>query len=458
MDSWWSLPLPISILKENLRCLSVTEIFAYTTEEGFFRGWVMNRVVVMGGRHLCGEISVGGSKNAALPLLFGGILTGEPCVFTNLPRVSDVLRTLEILRAMGAGIYFFANHDVRVDYSSIRPVIPPPSLTASIRGSTYLLGAMLGRFGKAFLGGAGGCDFGNRPIDQHLMGFAHLGATIEEGAEICLSAPDGLCGADITLAMPSVGATANLMLACVCATGESVIRNAAAEPHVAALADFLRAAGAEIEGVGTDTVHINGVPRLHGITHRIIPDMIEAGTYLCAGVACGGPVCVRDVLPSHLGALLDAFGQMGAGVAVEGDSITVSSSQAYQNIEIETGPYPAFPTDLHPQMTALFCLGNRARGRGRVRERIWASRFRYVTGLCEMGAEIEIDGDTATVTPALLHGGSVASPDLRGGAALLLAALATPAQTEITAAHTIARGYERLGEKLKALGADVRIY
>ena len=417
----------------------------------------MKRVVVEGGRRLCGEISVGGSKNAALPLLFGGILTGEPCVFTNLPRVSDVLRALEILRAMGAGIYFFANHDVRVDYATVRPVMPPASLTASIRGSTYLLGAMLGRFGRAYLAGAGGCDFGNRPIDQHLAGFARLGAAVREGEEITLEAPCGLCGAEITLAMPSVGATANLMLACACATGESIIRNAAAEPHVAALADFLRAAGANIEGVGTDTVRIAGVPSLHGVTHRIIPDMIEAGTYLCAGVACGGPVCVRDVLPSHLGALLDAFLQMGASVAVEGESITVSSAQSYRNITVETGPYPAFPTDLHPQMTALFSLGNRAKGVGIVRERIWASRFRYVEGLRELGAEILVEGDTATVTPVHLHGGSVASPDLRSGAALLLAALATKGRTEITAAHTIARGYEHLGEKLRALGADVRI-
>ncbi len=417
----------------------------------------MKRIVVSGGKRLCGEITVGGSKNAALPLLFGGILTGEECVFQNLPRVSDVLRALEILRALGARIRFFANREVSVDYSTVRPACPPAALTEAIRGSVYLLGAMLARFGEARLGGAGGCDFGSRPIDQHLMGFSRMGAAVTQGAELCVRCEQGLRGAEIPLAMPSVGATANLMLAATGAAGESVIRNAAAEPHVAALAEFLVAAGAKIDGVGTDTVRIVGVPHLHGISHRIIPDMIEAGTYLCAGVACGGPVCVREVSPGHLEALLSAFRHMGVAVECERESITVCAPQAYRNIGIVTGPYPAFPTDLHPQMTALFSLGNRAVGEGSVRERIWASRFRYVEGLRAMGADISVRGDLATVRPAPLRGGSVASPDLRGGAALLLAALATKGCTEITEAYTIARGYEHLGEKLRALGADVRI-
>ncbi len=418
----------------------------------------MERVIVSGGRKLCGEVTVGGSKNAALPLLFGGILTGERCIFTNLPRVSDVLRTLEILRALGARIRFFDGGEVSVDYSTVRPALPPVALTASIRGSTYLLGAMLARFGEARLGGAGGCDFGVRPIDQHLMGFARMGAHISEGEELCIRAENGLSGADITLAMPSVGATANLLLAAVSAAGETVIRNAAAEPHVTALAEFLCAAGASIAGVGTDTIRVHGVLALHGVTHRMIPDMIEAGTYLCAGVACGGRVCVCEVRPAHLGALLDALARMGVQVSVAGDSITVFAPDAYRNTEVITGPYPAFPTDLHPQMTALFSLGNRAQGEGIVRERIWASRFRYVQELRRMGAQIAIAGDSAWVTPAPLHCDSVISPDLRGGAALLIAALATSGESEITGAATIARGYEHLGEKLCALGAHVRVY
>lgn len=410
----------------------------------------------MGGKPLSGEVQIGGSKNAALPLLFGGILTGEKCLFRNLPRVSDVLRTLEILRSMGAGICFYANRDVCVDYASVRPVLPPVSLTSTIRGSTYLLGAMLGRFGEARFGAAGGCDFGCRPIDQHLLGFARLGAVVTEGEELRLTAKQGLTGARIELAMPSVGATANLLLAAATATGETVISNAAAEPHVAALADFLTAAGARIEGIGTATVRVFGVPRLHGVSHRIIPDMIEAGTYLCAGVACGGPVRVRDVVPAHLGALLEAFCRMGAEVRVEKESVTVCAKEIYRNTVLETGPYPAFPTDLHPQMTALFSIGGRASGEGIVRERIWASRFRYVEGLKQLGADIALRGDTATVRPAPLHGARVASPDLRGGAALLLAALGASGESEITNATTIARGYEHLEDKLTALGARIR--
>ena len=418
----------------------------------------MNRVIVSGGVRLSGEVPIGGSKNAALPVLFGGILTGERCVFSNLPRVSDVLRALEILRALGARIHFAENHDVTIDYAAVQPLLPPPALTSAIRGSTYLLGALLGRFGKARLGGMGGCDFGARPIDQHLMGFSRLGAVVREGEEVYLLAKGGLAGCEIPLAMPSVGATANLMLAAATASGKTVIRNAAAEPHVAALGDFLVAAGAKIEGVGTDTVRVIGVPRLHGVAYRIIPDMIEAGTYLCAGMACKGPVCVRGVEPMHLGALLAAFRVMGARVEIGEREVTVSAPDLYRNVAVETGPYPAFPTDLQPQITALFSLGGRAEGEGVVRERIWASRFRYVEGLRALGADISLSGDTAVVRPAPLHGGSVYSPDLRGGAALLLAALAVRGEVDIGNAATIARGYEHLAEKLGALGAKVKIY
>lgn len=418
----------------------------------------MTRVIVKGGVPLAGEVQIGGSKNAALPLLFAGILTGEECVFSALPRVSDVLRTLEILRALGARIRFLASGEVAVDYATVRPTLPPSHLTSTIRGSTYLLGAMLGRFGEAVLGGAGGCDFGNRPIDQHLAGFAALGAKVCEGEVLRVSASQGLRGADFTLAMPSVGATANLLLAAVTASGESVIRNAAAEPHVVALCDFLCAAGARIEGIGSDTVRVFGVSRLHGVTHRIIPDMIEAGTYLCAGMACCGPVTVTEVCPAHLTSLLDCLREMGGAVDVGEDWVRVACPEKYRNIAVKTAPYPGFPTDLHPQMTALFALGARATGEGQMRECIWRERFRYVDGLRKMGADITIDGELATVTPAPLHAAAVRSPDLRGGAALLLAALATKGESEITNAATLARGYEHLEEKLTALGARVRVY
>lgn len=418
----------------------------------------MTRVIVRGGALLGGEVEIGGSKNAALPLLFAGILTGEECVFAALPRVSDVLRTLEILRALGARIRFLSSGEVAVDYSAVHPVLPPSHLTLAIRGSTYLLGSMLGRFGKAVLGGAGGCDFGSRPIDQHLLGFATLGARIEEGEVLALNAPNGLKGADFTLAMPSVGATANLILAAVLASGETVIRNAAAEPHVVALCEFLCAAGARIEGIGTQTVRVFGVSCLHGVAHRIIPDMIEAGTYLCAGMACGGSVTATKVRPDHLDALLGCFRQMGATVKCGKDWVSVVCAEKYRNIELETAPYPGFPTDLHPQMTALFALGARATGTGVMRECIWQERFRYVEGLRKMGADILLEGECATVHPAPLRAATVRSPDLRGGAALLLAALGTRGESEITNAATLARGYEHLEEKLTALGASVRVY
>lgn len=417
----------------------------------------MNRVIVSGGKRLAGEIAVGGSKNAALPLLFAGILTGEQCTFSNLPRVSDVLRTLEILRALGARIHFCENRDVCVDYSTVRPIMAPPTLTGVIRGSTYLLGAMLGRFGEVRFARSGGCDFGVRPIDQHLAGFEALGAVVAEGEVLTVVAPQGLTGAGITLAMPSVGASANLLIAACTANGVTEIRNAAAEPHVAALADFLTAAGACISGVGTDTLRVVGVPRLHGVTHRIIPDMIEAGTYLCAGIACCGPVCVTDVEPTHLGALLDTFAQMGADVSVEKERVTVACDERYRGVSLKTGPYPAFPTDLHPQMTALLSLGGRCSSGSVVRECIFASRFGYIVPLREMGARITVTGDCAIVTPAALHRARVRSPDLRGGAALLLAALATEGVSEIYNAATIGRGYEHLEEKLALLGADVTV-
>jgi UDP-N-acetylglucosamine 1-carboxyvinyltransferase len=257
--------------------------------------------------------------------------------------------------------------------------------------------------------------------------------------------------------MPSVGATANLLLAAATAKGQTVIRNAAAEPHVAALAEFLCAAGAQIKGIGTDTVRVFGVSRLHGVAHRIIPDMIEAGTYLCAGVACHGPVTVTQVEPAHLAALLRAFRAMGAEVE-EGESwVRVACLEKYRNIRVETAPYPGFPTDLHPQLTALFSLDTRAEGEGEMRERIWHERFRYVHGLQKMGADIAISGECAAVRPAPLHAACVRAPDLRGGAAILLAMLATKGRSELTNACMLARGYEHLEKKLAALGASVRI-
>ncbi|MBQ8342107.1 MAG: UDP-N-acetylglucosamine 1-carboxyvinyltransferase, partial [Clostridia bacterium] len=312
--------------------------------------------------------------------------------------------------------------------------------------------------GKAELAAAGGCDFGSRPIDQHLLGFERLGAKISfRGDAVVVEAPNGLQGTEIALAMPSVGATANLMLAATASVGETVIHNAAAEPHVMALATFLQDAGAQIFGIGTQTVRVIGNLPLHGTHHTVIPDMIEAGTYLALGMACGGPIRVRDIIPDHLGALLTAFGDMGGRVDVGEHTVTISAPNGYKGAEIVTGPYPAFPTDLHPQMAAVLAAGV-AEGEGRVRETVFKSRFGYVEELCRMGAEATVEGDTVCLSPRPLKGCKLRSPDLRGGAALLIAALSATGQSEITNAATIGRGYEHLEAKLRALGAHISVY
>ena len=418
----------------------------------------MNKIVVRGGRPLSGRVEIGGSKNAALPLLFAGILTGDVCVFYALPRVSDVLLALEILRCLGARIRFAEGGAVTVDYTDIRPVLPSATLTGAIRGSVYLLGAMLGRFGKAALAGAGGCDFGLRPIDQHLAGFAALGVT-EQALDgvLRLEATEGLHSAEINLKMPSVGATGNLLMAATAARGATVIRNAAAEPHIAALCDFLICAGAEIEGVHTDTLIVRGGKPLHGCHFTVIPDMIEAGTYLAAAMACGGRVTVTGADPTHLGATLAALGEMGATLLVGESEITLVAPRCYQAVSLETGPYPALPTDLHPQLATLFAIGGRAVGEGSIIERVWQSRFRYTEELLKMGASLSVKDIVLTVTPAPLHAATMRAPDLRGGVALLLAALATEGQCTITNAAVIGRGYEHLEAKLQGIGADVRV-
>ncbi len=402
-----------------------------------------------------GRVRIGGSKNAALPILFSGILTGAPCLFYDLPRVSDVLQTLEILRYLGARIRFLQDGAVMVDYSDMRPLTPPPAFTSKIRGSVYLLGSMLGRFGRAGLAGAGGCDFGNRPIDQHLMGFGLLGAEIHESNGVLLLEASALQGADITLAMPSVGATANLLMAATAAGGDTYIRGAAAEPHIAALISFLRSAGAVIEDLPNGDLHVHGGMPLHGASVFVIPDMIEAGTYLAAAMATGGRVRLDHVDPTHLTAVLDTLRQMGASLIVDENSISLEAPDTYTAVSVTTGPYPGFPTDLNPQFAALFCIGDHARGQGSMRELVWQDRFRYIRELRLMGAQALIDGDTAFFTPRPLIGSKVTSPDLRGGAALIIAALAAAGQTEIENAHTVARGYEHIEQKFRALGAEL---
>lgn len=417
----------------------------------------MRKIVVRGGVPLSGTVTVGGSKNAALPLLFAGILTADRCVFHRLPRVSDVLRTLEILKFLGAKIRFYSSGEVSVDYREVSPATPPAEETLAIRGSTYLLGSMLGRFGVATLAGAGGCDFGKRPIDQHLAGFAALGARSSEENGVLRVAGE-LHPAEFRPAMPSVGATANLMMAMTAANGSSVIRNAASEPHVGALASFLTAAGARIKGAPGETVYVDGKKKLYGCEFTVIPDMIEAGTYLAFGMACGGRVTVNEVTPEDLCAVLDALRAIGGRVIVADRAVTVISSGEYRSTDITAGPYPAFPTDLQPQFTALLSLGGHANGEARVTDTVFPTRFRYTEELRRMGADIRVVGNTAHILPSVLTAGEVSAPDLRGGAALLLAALATKGESTVQNAALIGRGYEHLAAKLSALGAAIKCF
>lgn len=417
----------------------------------------MRKIVVRGGVPLSGTVTVGGSKNAALPLLFAGILTADRCVFHRLPRVSDVLRTLEILKFLGAKIRFYSSGEVSVDYREVSPATPPAEETLAIRGSTYLLGSMLGRFGVATLAGAGGCDFGKRPIDQHLAGFAALGARSSEENGVLRVAGE-LHPAEFRLAMPSVGATANLMMAMTAANGSSVIRNAASEPHVGALASFLTAAGARIKGAPGETVYVDGKKKLYGCEFTVIPDMIEAGTYLAFGMACGGRVTVNEVTPEDLCAVFDTLRAMGGRVIVADRAVTVISSGEYRSTDITAGPYPAFPTDLQPQFTALLSLGGHANGEARVTDTVFPTRFRYTEELRRMGADIRVVGNTAHILPSVLTAGEVSAPDLRGGAALLLAALATKGESTVQNAALIGRGYEHLAAKLSALGAAIKCF
>ena len=419
----------------------------------------MEKIVINGGSPLNGIIPIGGMKNAALPIIFASILVEDKCVIENLPDVSDVKRSLEILEAMGAVIERRNDGSVAIDTTIINQGSSPADVVAKLRASTYLLGAELARFGKARVGWPGGCDFGIRPIDQHEKGFEKLGATVsyDKGA-ICLDTGGaGLCGNTIYLDFASVGATINVMLAAARAKGKTVIDNAAREPHIVAVATFLNTCGAKIFGAGTSIIKIEGVEKLHGCNYTIIPDMIEAGTYMVAAAAAGGTVELRNVIPKHLETVTAKLREMGVDVEEEDDTVTVSRdpSSVLSSVNIKTLPYPGFPTDMHPQFTAILTM---AQGVSKVTEGVWDNRFRYTDQLRRMGANISVDGKTAIITGVdTLHGTSTSSVDLRGGAAVVIAALAAEGKTEIGTIQTLKRGYDNLVGKLKAVGADIEI-
>ena len=414
----------------------------------------MDKYIINGGRPLNGEVTISGFKNAALPIIMGCILTRDKCTIENLPVIRDVAKAFEILIAMGAKIEYINENTATIDTTNLIQGTAPAELVSKMRGSTYILGAELGRFGKAKIAWPGGCDFGVRPIDQHIKGFEAIGAdvTIAEGY-VCAEAKNGIIGNSIYFDTVSVGATCNIILASVMADGITIIDNPAREPHIVDLANFLNTCGANITGAGTNVIKIKGVKELHGCTYAIIPDMIEAGTYMLAAVATHGNIKINNVIPKHLESISSKLEEMGVTVEEIDDSINISNTQSLKKIRVKTLPYPGYPTDMHPQMTALLCV---AESGSSVTETVFENRFRYVEELRKMGADIQIVDKTAYINHADLHGASVKAVDLRAGAAMVIAGLAAQGQTEITEIYSIERGYENIVAKLTALGADIK--
>jgi len=397
---------------------------------------------------------VNGMKNAALPILFATLLVKEACVLENIPPVNDISLSLEILRGMGATVEHLDRTTVRIDTSHLSPGSAPKELVGIIRGSSYLLGAELGRCGKAEIGWPGGCDFGVRPLNLHFKGFEALGATVQSsGNRIQAEASNGLRGSYVYFDLPSVGATANVMLAAVLAEGTTVIENAAREPHIVDLASFLNTCGANVTGAGTPVIKIHGVKELHGCRYMILPDMIEAGTYMVAAAATGGSVRVSSMVPKHVESISAKLTEMGAIVEEGDDYVTVTGTDLRRNINISTIPYPGFPTDMHPQFAPYLCVAD---GVSTISEGIWENRFRYVGELRKMGANIVAGGDMATfIGGQQLIGASVTATDLRAGAALIIAGLIASGKTEISEVNCIHRGYCDIVEKFQSLGADI---
>lgn len=416
----------------------------------------MEKYVVHGGARLTGEVTVSGAKNAVVAILPATLLAQDTCIIENVPNISDVTTLLQTLECLGAQVRMLDKSTVWIDTRHVSKSVVPYELARQLRASSYFLGALLGRFSEACVSMPGGCDLGVRPIDQHLKGFEALGAEIslEKGGMIDARA-DLLVGSQIYLDMASVGATINIMLAGVKAKGLTVIENAAKEPHVVDLANFLNSMGADIRGAGTDVIKIHGVDSLKGTTYSIIPDQIEAGTFMVAAAATKGDVLIKNVIPKHLESITAKLVKMGVDVEEYDDSIRVSRVGNLMKTNIKTMPHPGFPTDMQPQIAVLLCL---AEGTSIVTESVWDNRFRYVDQLRRMGANISVDGKVAVIEG--IENGFTAAPvkatDLRAGAALIIAALTATGITEIEDIYHIQRGYENICEKLKSLGADIR--
>ena len=415
----------------------------------------MVKYVIHGGKPLNGKVMISGAKNAAVGILPATLLVKGTCRIENVPDISDIRLLLQILDEMGAAIRRLSPGTLEIDCTHVRDTVAPPELVRRIRASYYLIGAQLGRFGHATVALPGGCNFGPRPIDQHIKGFEAIGAAVElSGGNVIAVAPDtGLQGARVNLDVVSVGATMNIMLGAVLANGTTWIGNAAKEPHIVDLANFLNAMGAKISGAGTDVIRIRGVKSLHGGAYSIIPDQIEAGTYMAAAAAVGGSVLVQNVIPKHMECITAKLREMGARITEYEDAIAVVRTGKLRRANIKTQPYPGFPTDMQSQLAVCMAL---ARGTSVISEGIYDTRFRYCAELNRMGAKIQVDTKLAVIEGVeQLHGAVVKACDLRAGAAMVIAGLAADGVTTVEESHYIERGYECMIEKLRGLGADI---
>ena len=416
----------------------------------------MNQYIINGHRPLFGEITISGAKNAAVAIIPAALMVDGVCRIENIPQISDVTLLFSILEGLGARVRVLNQHAVEIDSRQVHGTKPQFDLVRQIRASYYLIGALLGRFGEATVAMPGGCDFGVRPIDQHIKGFTALGAKVEEGNFVHAKVEGGrLTGASVYMDVVSVGATMNVMMAAALAKGTTTIENAAKEPHIVDLANFLNFMGADIKGAGTDSIKIRGVDRLTGGTYSIIPDQIEAGTYMAAVAAAGGQLLIKNVIPKHMDCISAKLTEMGVYVEELDDALLVRRSGELQRVNVKTLPYPGFPTDMQPQIVAVLSL---AHGTSMVTEGVWSNRFRYVDELKRLGAHIQVDGRVAVVEGVdHFRGAPIQACDLRAGAALVVAALAAEGTTEISHVQYIERGYEDLVGKLRAVGADIRL-
>ena len=419
----------------------------------------MIKYIVQGGTKLSGSVTISGAKNAAVAILPATLLVSGPCRIENVPDISDVRLLLEILRDMGAEIRRYGRNTLEIDCTRARNATAPIELVRRIRASYYLIGAELGRFGHAHVAMPGGCNFGVRPIDQHIKGFEAMGAMVEQaGGYVCADAPKGgLRGGHVYLDIVSVGATMNILLAAVLCSGMTIIENCAKEPHIVDLANFLNAMGAQISGAGTDVIKVRGVKALHGGCYSIIPDQIEAGTFMIAAAATGGDVVLNNVIPTHLEAISAKLMESGVRV-IEGDDgrdffLRITADARPRAVNIKTLPYPGFPTDLQQPMMSLLTV---AEGNSFIVENIFEERFNHVPELQRMGANINLSGRTAFVEGVpQLHAAELYASDLRAGAALIVAALMAEGTSQVHNIHYVDRGYEFLEQKLLALGAKI---